>query len=422
MSSIRADGIEFDAQAYLEDPVVFQPALIDARQKYGFALCMCSAPPRQLVIREVKGVAYLAVWPNDGPNHDTGCEFHREIGAAEPSDDEKADLAAEHQGGERPARLVRPAAKVLPDGHWDIAIDLPRPPSGRSGDSHRPAKDARDGSATEPVRRDQFSVGEMLGWMWENANFNRWGKGWRRDWRRVGDIIRRDAQTIQIAGESLADCLYVPLPYRSDDEAAMQAQWDHFVQPLVASAEHGPNRKRGFVLAEVKAFDRTEYGFRVQLRNMARPLFVDDHLHAALAKSSPLALALLPKVKAMGCSVVALWAIEATGRGNFRAIAGALLLVNSRYIPVSTTAELQIANALCGSDRTFTKGVGRYNGADFVIREGGQPKALLVYTLNSPDYLVKRDAVAQRCVDAGCSVWKWHITQSKVMPNLPFAA
>lgn len=422
MSSIRADGVDFDAQAYLEDPVVFLPAILDARAKYGFALCLCTAPPRQLVIREVRGVAYLAVWPNDGPNHDPACEFHREW---HPSDDEKACTAVNHQSdgsaGERIHRS-KPAAKILPDGHWDLALDLPKPPMGNSRESVRTPKGSREQPSGEQVRRDQFNMGEFLGWLWENSNFNRWGHGWRRDWYRVANTVLRDAGAIHVGGEPLAQCLYAPPPFRKDDEVAIQAGWERFVQPLTDSAEKGLARKRGFILAEVKAFDRTDYGFRVQCRNMARPLFVDDHLHAVLAKASPLALALLPKVKEVGCSVVGLWAIEATGRGNFRAIAGALMLVNARYIPVNTTAELEIANALCAGDRTFTKGVGRFAGADFVIREGGKPKALLVYTLNSADYRARRDVVAQRCLDAGCSVWKWDITLQRAMPALPLPA
>lgn len=414
MAIIRADGVDFNAQDYLEDPVVFQPAILDARSNYGFALCLCSAPPRQLVIREVKGVAYLAVWPNDGSNHDPSCEFHREHLAADDQNDQNPPSEA--------GANVKPAARCLPDGHWDLSLDLPRIPSAQQPNRVRATK-AGEPTSSESTGRNQFSMSEFLAWLWENANFNRWGKGWRRDWARVATQIRRDAEHLYVdSHEPFVQSLYVPPPFRKDEEAVIHAQWERFAQPLIAYAEPGRRRRRGFVLAEVKAFDRTGYGFRVLSRNMARPLFVDDHLHAALAKASPLALALLPKSKELGCAVVGLWAIEATGRGNFRAIAGALMLVNSRYIPVNTTAELQIANVLCVDDRTFIKGVGRFAGADFVIREGGQNHALLVYSLNSPDYISKRDLVAKRCESVGCRVWTWNITQAKMMPALPTTA
>ena len=131
MSKILADGVEFDAQDYLENALPAQPALIEARLKHGHALCMCTRPYRQLVIREVNDVLYLAVWPNDGPHHEPNCEFYRNT-------DESSEAADSDNSPEKASKTEKPIGrtKLSPvrlnsDGTWNIALDLPKPKGAR---------------------------------------------------------------------------------------------------------------------------------------------------------------------------------------------------------------------------------------------------------------------------------------------------
>lgn len=246
----------------------------------------------------------------------------------------------------------------------------------------------------------------------------RWGAGWKRDWWRVARSIRTEAQVVQVKGEPLNDLLYIPPPFRKDREHEIHAEWDSFARPLATGLSAG-GHPYGFILAELKAVDRTEYGYKLQLRNMAKPIFIDEQMYAQVAKNCPLGLALLPRQKEVQCSIVALLLVEGTGKGNLRAKGASLMLTNKHYIPVNTIHELQLANVLCDSDRVFTRGVGKHVGADFVLRDTTPPTAMLIYSLVSLDYLRNREAVAESCAQAGCINWKWDVGTGQPMPTLP---
>lgn len=222
-----------------------------------------------------------------------------------------------------------------------------------------------------------------------------------------------------ISGKPLNDFLYIPPPFVKEREAEIHMNWERFSAPLIATAGQRNEQQRGFVLLEVKAIDRTEYGFKVLARNLARPIFVDEHLHATIARQSPLALALLPKSKELACSVIGMFLIEATDRGNLRAVSAALMLTNSKYIPVSTLYELQLANLMCAQDRTFTRGLGKQAGADFVLRDTKPSTAMVIYSLLTPDYFRKRSKLEEECVQAGCVIWKWEPSAAQELPSLP---
>jgi hypothetical protein len=302
-------------------------------------------------------------------------------------------------------------------------LDLPKPKSVQKEigapplPSTMPAIGVSAGTPPPTLNLLQF-----LTWLWNNTSMNRWGKGWRRDWWRVGQSIRTEAQAVVVDEQPMNDMLYIPPPFVRERQAEIQNAWDHFVAPLMATARSHSAPKRGFILLEVKAIDRTEYGFKVLGRHLARPIFVDEHVHSNMARHSPLALTMLPKCRELSCSVVGLFAIEATEYGNLRAVAAALMVTNSRYIPVSTLYELKLSNALCAADRTFTRGVGKHQGADFVLRDTEPSTAMLIYSLQTPDYLKKRSKVAEACAQAGCTIWRWDPGSTPELPPLPAPA
>jgi hypothetical protein len=426
MGKVLADGIEFDVQDYLEDAMSAQPALIEARNKQGHALCLCTTPPRKLVIREVNEVFFLAVWPHDGHHHDPGCEFYR------PGDEPQepgldglptpSPACKDHTQG----TPERAAVSLNADGTWTVALDISTHTGFRDEavTSQKLSAIAATGTSkeTRTLLHSALSLPQFLDWLWNNTSLNRWGKSWRRDWWRVIQSIRTEAQVVVIDGRAMNELLYIPPPFVRERQAAIQDGWNRFVAPLMTTAHSRAGPQRGLVLMEVKAIDRTQYGFKVLGRNLARPIFVDEHLHASIARHNTLALAMLPRSRELSCSVVGLFAIEATDRGNLRAVAAALMVTNSRYIPVSTLYELKLSNALCAADRTFTRGVGKHQGADFVLRDTNPSTALLIYSLHTPDYVRKRETIADACAQAGCTIWKWYPENDQEIPALPAVA
>lgn len=416
MSKLLAAGHIFGAQDYLNDPLPAQGYLDQARIQHGHALCLCSTPHRQMVIREVNRVLYLAVWPNDGHHHDPCCEFYREPNGAEAT--QKESVPGQLQ--KPPSKSVlTPAARLNADGIWDINVDAPR-------DRSKPVQIEPTGRQAPPeslgvgvsTSRDSFSLQQFLTWLWDATSMARWGSGWRRDWWRVSRAIRTEAGAISIRGKRLNDILYIPPPFRKDRETEIHSEYMAFVQPLIDAAAQGQVR-RGFLLCEIKAVDRTEYGYKFQARNMARPVFMDEHLHAQVAKQAPLSLAMLPRRKELKCSVVALLLVESTEKGNLRAINASLMLTSEKYVPVSTKYELELANQLCETDRTFTRGGGRHLGADFVLRDTVPATAMVIYSLLTPDYVRQRDRIVDECEKNGCAIWKWEPAAAQALPPVP---
>jgi hypothetical protein len=212
--------------------------------------------------------------------------------------------------------------------------------------------------------------------------------------------------------------LYIPPPFRPDMEMQINEEWNAFTAPLFKSSALGAP-ERAFLLVEVKSMDRTEYGFKLQPKHMARPIFMGENIYAQIAKRSSLPLLLLPQSKKRQCSIVGLILVEGTGRGNLRVVDVSLMLVNKFFIPVGTTYELELSNTLCHANRTFTRGASRLTGADFVLRDTFPPTAMMIYSLNSPDYVRTRNAVVEQCVRDGCNIWKWDLASNVTCPTLP---
>lgn len=421
MSRVLAGGVVFDVQDYLEDHLPAQPCLARARDAHGHALCLCAAPNRQLVIREVRQVLYLAVWPNDGHHHDPSCEFFRDPATADaiPPPSPTVDTAGQPPKARIP---LEPAARLNAKGLWDIHLDLPQqakannagqspPPPPRHLPPDNPDVAHRPG-------RDSFSLPQFLAWLWDSTSMARWGAGWRRDWWRVARAIRMEAQAVTIRGENLNDLLYIPPPYRKDKEPEIHAEWQAFAQPLLHAAAQG-QCKRAFMLVEIKSVERTDFGYRLQARNLARPIFMDHQLHAQISRQAPLGLALLPRRKELKCSLVALLLVEATEKGNLRAVSAAVMLTNRFFIPVVTLYELELSNKLCEADRTFTRGAGKHVGADFVLRDTSPPTAMVIYSLLTHEYVRRRDRVVEDCRKVGCNIWTWEPAAALPIPAIP---
>lgn len=226
---------------------------------------MGSPPWPGAAIREVNYVLYLSVWPRDGRHHDPGCEFYRDGDESEVAGPTGLLFATKSDGS-----AGRPRAspvRLNPDGTWAVALDVPGPKGDRLEWVHSLAtqglQSAGDAEGVSPVLGETPSLPQFLTWLWDNTSLTRWGKGWRRDWWRVAQSIRTEAQAVVIEGCRLNDHLYIPPPFVKEHKAEFHAGWDSFVSPLMATAGLRGAQQRGFVLLEDKAINRTDYGFKI---------------------------------------------------------------------------------------------------------------------------------------------------------------
>lgn len=230
--------------------------------------------------------------------------------------------------------------------------------------------------------------------------------------------VRHESAGVVIDGVLLSDVLFIPPPFRKDKEAEIRDDFQQFLAPLVKSAREGA-AERPFVLAEVKAMEPTQFGYKVALKHMAHPVFVDRDLYASMAKQSALAMSLLPRRKELRCSVVGLFLVEVTAKGNMRAVSSAMLLTSEKYVPVQTIYELELANRMTDENRTFSRTITPDSHGDFILRDSKVPISMEIYSLLTPDYVQRKDARCLKAIAEGCAVWKWEPAAAQPLPPLP---
>lgn len=400
MGVVQAGQQQVDVDRYLDDPRCLSDSLSAIRSTGGHALCHCTAPPRRLVVRKVGAKFFLAVWPDDGPNHDFACAFYRQVheaaqGASEPDRD---------AGDE--------ATKFTPAFALQRAPDAPR----------RQVSEA--GQATDPhAGADAVSVTALLNMLWAGSRLNCWAPRWTRDWWRVRREIYRSIDQWELGSLPMSNQLYVPLPFRRDaaNEAA-EREWSQFVSDL---AHHRNAVPRRLLLSEVKSLERSSFGFKLDLKHVPWPVFMSreqwEHLQACYAR----ALAGISRQSSPQVKLVALVLIEAAASGKhyFAMCEAAMIMTNANWVPAHTTAELRLADHLVDQQRAFTRPMGADDAApatpDFWLHDaaGDKPLAIEVLGVDAVPYRERKLRRAALLREHGHPTWVWDATSED--PLLP---
>ncbi|MFC5066374.1 DUF1173 family protein, partial [Actinomycetospora atypica] len=111
-------------------------------------------------------------------------------------------------------------------------------------------------------------------------------------------------------------------------------------------------RHRRLLCGELKALAETEHGHKLTLRHFPRPIFLSDDLAADLSRRFP---APFSSRRGPTARRVVLALIEGTPRGHLRLVNAAVMLTTDVYIPVDSSHELTMANALIAAQRGFRK-------------------------------------------------------------------
>jgi len=398
VSNVIAGNRTFAARDYFDDHGPAQEALRDERRRRGHALCACVHPHRRLVIREIRGTCYLALWPNDGHFHDATCPFYR------------SDESQTEGKGSRSE-----AIRLNAEGQWDLAIDLALQAS-EAAPLDPTVRGPNDGAVAHP-QRARLTLEQLLHWIWRSASLNRWGPAWKRDWWRVERELTSATATAVVHGESLSQLLYIPPAFRRDREDTIRAGWDSFAARLRTSAAGGVSG--GLVIGHVKEVTRSQFGYRISLRHLAPKVYADSALYAALAKQAPLALSMVSLQEQMKCAVIALLEVTMSAKGYLHARRGVLILTGERFIPADNLHELVLVNELTTQDRRFERPEPGDGLGDFLLLDTTPPTALEVFSLETPDYraLMQQREAALR--GRGLDLWCWRVSSSRECPPLP---
>lgn len=411
-ATVLLAGQAVPAAAIRSGPEAFQEVLARAKTQFGSALCQCKRSPLRLVIRERNNKLHLACWPDQAQEHALDCPFY----------------SIEGQGG----RAAYDQGAITPDGN-DTKIKL----------HHAVVQKRTEASRnSEAKSRSRLHIWGLLHHLWECAGLNRWYPGWTRDWGMVRYVLRRAAQTTTVDNEPLLPFLYVPPPWSHKRRDAIAQQWSQFKHPLITNHRGTNTVFSGFIIGSIKSMEKTPYGFAIRMHHMGEPIYIDEATSARLASYSRkgwAAARLLDTTSQKAgpadttAHVIAALRVQASASRTLVAIEGAMMRVSKAWIPVSSSYEEAMADALVEGDRRFVRplhyDIHHLDQPHFVLTDCADPQgrdplprkvAMFVYGKGIDEAyqakIERNDAdLAQRLGYGMCS---WN-TKTSSAPSLP---
>ena len=402
-----------------EQPQI-QQLLGAARKRFGNALCACRREPLKLQIRLRDGKYHLAVWPQEGPSHDSECLFFRDE-VAEESAPTATARAATTLGEVKPA-----AAQAL--GPSRLALVL--------------------GGTAEPGSSDTLvSIRSLAHRLWDAASLCRWHPSWTRDWGRTRYQLQQAAAQFSINGQHAEKLLFVPRPYRESMQGMLNAEWDGFLRDLITNRDRLPR----ILIAPIRRVvpEREGHPPAVFLRHLHVPIgltpacanFIWRDCRTVLSNSRLSTPRLKPAPGAAatpqyGPEVIGVFSVDGSSRGGVWARAGWLLPVHpTTYIPAGNHDTVMLIDSLLSGGYAFQHLMSelqpsRRTNADWLLRHvmgpDGRPVARAALEILdrgcTVEYAGVRAGIAQRMSAQGIPTWTWSPAgrpYERTVPPLP---
>lgn len=397
-------------------PAKFARALEAAKIDPGYVRCLCTAARSRLVIRRkanagTAAVFFVAGWPGAGREHDMECPFYKEA----EGESTRASLTASglHENDDG-------SFKITPAFSLSIRIDA------RQKSDPRGSR-AKTGSGTRGL-----SLLAVLQDMWEKRGLHRWRAGWSRDWSRIRIEALRHAERGCLGRVSMAELLYVPPRFDSANAESIRNEFAERFAPLYSSAQAFvaaekalaagrpalAERKTALILATLRTVSATQFGFDVRLGQVSRPIYCKNILKDSLERR-------FGRIDDPDRPLVGLFHVEGTPRGHLSLLNAGLMQVAARFIPVESSYEKEVADALIAADRSFEKPMRYETGEgvlpDFILLDtGGRPCYMEIYGVTGREKYDERKAQKRALYrEKGLIVWEWDVTRSREMPALP---
>ncbi len=428
-----------------------QQAMEHARHKYGHALCLCRRQPLKLQVRRRDEKFHLAVWPNEGPQHDSECAFFRDelLGAATASaglsqiEPPKAHIASAPARPASVPNILRAKQTAAP------ADKAPAAAQAQGNEAPSPSQAPvvrRDITLSVPgLRAPEFNGQRVINLktlamgLWEEAQLCRWHPSWRRDWGRARYQLQQVAATMSVNGQPLEELLFAPRPFRESAREQVNTEWNGFVDSLnrrgganaglrllvapVRSLAVPPNRPPVMHLRHLRhpigLSDAALEFVRNDCRAPIRQLQANDNqdrLERALA-GRPAA----PVQDRRHPEVMGFFIVEGSSRGAVFARAAWLMNVHPRsFIPANSPNTVMLVDALLERGHAFQRVLAdvqpmKKTAPDWLVRHvigpDGKPVARAALDVldrgSSPEYLQVRQDMARALATKGVPTWYW---------------
>ena len=442
---------EVDDQAHAAE---VQLAMDAARERFGHALCLCRRQPLKLQVRLRESKYHLAVWPHEGPLHDSECAFFRDdlwsnpnITPLTPEQVRAQAQAANAQASDGAPPVAKGTAAPSPRSTL-----RPRTPAGRVNERNEPtgttahATERRSLSLAIPGQRAtsdgverRLNLKNLAMGLWEEADLCRWHPSWSRDWGRARYQLMRVAQTLEVNGVAMEELLFVPRPFRESAREQLNADWQGFVASL-SLGRRDATRPLRLLVAPVRSFSVPATQPPVMhLRHLRHPVGLSDAALEFLRNDCRTALrqlqandnearinkaiegkAAIPYGK-RNPEVMGFFLVEVNSRGGVFARAAWLMNVHPRsFIPANNPNAVLLVDALLDNGHAFQRILTDVQpmkkvAPDWLVRHvvgpNGQTVARAALDVldrgSSPEYMQTRHAMATSLASKGVPTWTW---------------
>lgn len=375
----------------------FAEAIADAHASHQRPRCMCLVDGVEMYVARLGDRFIVKRMPDTGSRHAPDC----------PSYEPPAEFSGLGQ-------VLGSAITEDPvTGETKLKLDFPLTKiSGRS--MMLPSGGDGGSVATDGTK---LSLRGLLHYLWDQAELTRWQPGFagKRSWATVRKHLMQAAEHKIARGQALQSRLYIPEVFTVEQRDAINAR--RLAQWARAAVSPGASQPLMLVVAEVKEFVASRYGYKAMVKHIPDQAFaIDEQLYFRLGRHFETELGLWGTSDSLRMVMISTFKVSAAGLPTILELS--LMPVTNQWLPVESVFELQLFDALVREGRSFIRGLryGLAGGQAFACATltdtGSAPRPLCI--LSDRDH----DTSASFIPEALPSAWVWW-TQSDQMPPLP---
>lgn len=393
MSKVIVSNQYFDAEHVRENPGLYAAKLQRAKVLEKYALCGCSSPQLRVQIRELSGFFYLAVWPKEGPMHQTDCYFYRDEVQQEAEEAAKRNSIVELGDG---------TVTIKPDFAMGVAT------------ANSKTSTLSPGEPDHRTSRRRASLLAILVHLWSASKNNQWFGG-SRSYNKVVWHLWLQMRRTQLGNKEMTQACMLP--------GIREQRADEFMQRLTPSAQNA-KVQTAMLIGRVLSIDKTEFGHRIVLQNTNVNVYISNAIHQNLTQRFGFAMRAI-KSQSGYCVVLAAHFQAKVGKSGgtpyIDVMDASLLVTTEHFIPVDSSYERRLSDALVGDGRRFTKPLAVEEGLmpDFILDDTPKPVYLEVWGMDSPEYLARKQEKRQIYRSRNMPIWEWDAQQEPDPPALP---
>lgn len=369
--------------------------------------CLCNATGVEMTIRKLPSRYVIAKMPDSGHVHDANCDSYS------PED---ADIGVR----EAKSHLPKPDANGTTWMKLNVALSekpeqlTNRPVRHFSRESRHPSS-------------GQTSLLGLLQHAWSESGLNRWHPNMasKRGWRTIHRLINEYATTVVASKRPLQSRLFIPAPFNLATRLQQLEEFQEFMQPF----EQAPDGTVQFaiLIGEVTTLASTRFGGRISIKHLKDFNFwLSSDAYEKITQRFERAIRHVNEPETLN-HVVGIFLVRRSNEGqSYHVRTGALMVTNANWIPVESSYERQIADALVASNRHFMKPL-RYDCEDDVVLPDfllldltSKPVPMEIYGMSGNNiYETRKLEKVAYYRQSGHLYWQWDVGETDRWPPFP---